>query len=88
MKYILLCLILTACGQRDKYRENYGVGTDSQLSVSDKHMGGYGRTQCLLCHNVELNVHRGINSGETPQDAIRGAQAQGSAYCLKCHSDN
>ena len=88
MKYICLCLILISCGQRDKYREDYGTLEGASLIVSSKHVGGYGRSQCLLCHNASLNIHRRLGSLENPDDAIAGAKASGSAYCIKCHTGN
>lgn len=89
MKYILVCLILVSCGQKDKYREDYGVLNDISLSVSSEHMGGYGRTQCLLCHNAELNIHRRGQNGLDAQAMAEAAKNNGlSQYCLSCHSDN
>jgi hypothetical protein len=86
--FLILVVTLVSCGQRDKYREDYGTLVGASLVVSSKHVGGYGRSKCLLCHNVSLNVHRRAGSLETPEDAIAGAKASGSDYCIKCHTGN
>jgi hypothetical protein len=88
MKYIFLCLILMSCGQKDKYREDYGLLASTQLTVSSKHMGGYGRTQCLLCHNASLNIHRRIGAAYPGDTAAQVAKINGVETCLSCHGTN
>jgi hypothetical protein len=90
MKYILLCMIFVSCGQKDKYREDYGIITNTNLAISSKHMGGYGRSQCLLCHNASLNIHRRIGSSIS-SDAINlevVANGVENTCLLKCHTGN
>lgn len=92
MKYFLflLLVLLVSCGNRDKYREDYGVITNTALTVSSKHMGGYGRSQCLLCHNVSLNVHRRAGSLASPDALAAEVRANGveKTCLLKCHTGN
>jgi hypothetical protein len=86
--YLFLSLILISCGQRDKYREDYGTIVGTSLVISSKHVGGYGRSNCPLCHNVSLNVHRRVGSSADPEDVVTKAKARGSEYCLSCHTGN
>jgi hypothetical protein len=89
-KYILFCLIFVSCGQKDKYREDYGIITSTNLAVSSKHMGGYGRSQCLLCHNASLNIHRRVGASITPEAIALDVVANGveNTCLLKCHTGN
>ena len=83
-------MILISCGQRDKYREDYGIVAPTQLTVSSKHMGGFARSQCLLCHNISLNVHRRSGASVNGDSLAAEARANGvEATCLlKCHTGN
>ena len=89
MKYLFLVSLLASCGQKDKYREDYGIVTDTNLNVFSQHMGGYGRAQCLLCHNAQLNVHRrGANGLNADQMAAAARTGGLSEYCKNCHTGN
>jgi hypothetical protein len=85
---LILVVILVSCGQRDKYREDYGTIVGASLLVSNRHVGGYGRSNCLLCHNISLNVHQRTGYLTVREDAIAGAKVSGSEYCKKCHGVN
>lgn len=93
MRFVLLLLILVSCGHKNPDRENYGDITNSPGGIviinPEEHQGGFGRSQCLLCHNADLNIHRGANSlvdVNTLNELIR--QNGLNAYCLNCHGDN
>lgn len=93
MRYLFICSLLiftlVSCGQKDKYREDYGTIADARLIVSNQHVGGYGRSQCLLCHNAELNIHRRGQNGLDPNMMAELAKTNGlSAYCKTCHTGN
>lgn len=84
-----MLLVLISCGQRDKYREDYGTIAGGLLIVSSQHVGGYGRSQCLLCHNAELNIHRRGQNGLDPNLMAKLAKTNGlSEYCKTCHTGN
>ncbi len=80
------------CGPDARDRENYGdlsaVGA-TNLNDSSKHTAGWGRKECLLCHNVNLNVHQrpgnSIDVNSLNQAIMNGGE---SKYCLKCHGTN
>lgn len=78
---------------KPKDREDYGNLTTPPNTIvlqdPDKHMGGYGRNECLICHNTALNVHRRpgaiINVDELNRMVRDGLE---SKYCLTCHGMN
>ena len=89
----LSLLLLAACGPSTRDRENYGdlslpagaIVLDSQA----KHPHGWGRKECLLCHNVALNVHRRPGNGIDADALARLIQQNGGAtYCRNCHGSN
>ena len=89
MKYLFWCLILISCGQQHRDRENYGTLSNSQITISSQHMGGFGRSQCLLCHNAELNIHRRGQNGIDANAIAKLARTNGiNKYCLACHGPN
>lgn len=96
MKYSKLAIILfflVSCQGSDRKTENYGDISQSpggkSLVIPEEHQGGWGRSQCLLCHNSSLNIHRNADS-LVDAEAInaRVQERQDSQYCLSCHGDN
>lgn len=91
---LITALGLGACeGSKDRDLENYGDITASPggiaLTSPDEHVGGWGRKDCLLCHNAALNVHRDKGSPinvDKLNEAIRNGGE--STYCLQCHGPN
>lgn len=89
----LSIFLLGSCQGGERQTENYGDINQSpdgkSLTISAEHQGGWGRSQCLLCHNSSLNIHRNANS-LVDADAINTSVIQngGSKYCLTCHGDN
>ncbi|MGZ3712965.1 MAG: hypothetical protein ACXVBE_14470 [Bdellovibrionota bacterium] len=89
----LSTIVLAGCGSDTRDRENYGdlSAAPSAIILSDpeKHMGGFGRHECLLCHNAALNIHRRpgaqINVEELNRQIRNGGE---SKYCLTCHGKN
>jgi hypothetical protein len=96
MKWVLLCIVAlatNACKVEDRQVENYGDITSGPggitLSTIDEHRGGWQRNECLICHNVNLNVHREANAQINIVDLNnRIRNNQGSKYCLTCHGAN
>ena len=94
MKYLFLILLfLSACRNPNRDLENYGDINQSpggkNLIISSEHQGGWGRRECLLCHNASLGIHRGPKSpidADALNDLVR--QNGGSTYCLTCHGPN
>lgn len=85
--------LLSCSREASRDLENYGDINQSPggiaLVTPAEHPSGWGRRECLLCHNAALGIHRGPNS---PIDAaalneiIR--QNGGSVFCLSCHGPN
>jgi hypothetical protein len=90
---ILVPLILGSCGSPSRDRENYGDLSSPagaiKLDNPEKHMGGYGRHDCLVCHNAVLNIHRregaNIDIEQLNANIRNGGE---SSYCLICHGRN
>jgi len=80
---------MSACKVEPRQREDYGdIQSSSEgvkMSNIEEHRGGWQRNECLVCHNVSLNVHRDIDY-ETINDNVR--KNEGSKYCLTCHGNN
>jgi hypothetical protein len=90
---LILISGLLACKNASRDLENYGESTrlsnGTTLQYSYQHQGGWKRTECLLCHNASLGIHRGPNStidAEALNELVR--QNGGSAYCKTCHGAN
>jgi hypothetical protein len=89
----VFALVSTACGPDLRDRENYGDLSSPPgailLNDQNKHSAGWGRSDCLLCHNASLNIHQrpgsGIDINALNQAIINGGE---SVYCLKCHGTN
>lgn len=81
-----------SCGDSTRDREYYGdlSQTPGGIVINDEgeHEGGYGRSECLLCHNAYLNIHRGPDSGIDLDAFVEEVQRQGSVYCRICHGQN
>lgn len=90
---LLSILFLYACDESQRDLEWYGDITNGPGGITlinpQEHMGGYGRGQCLVCHNAVLNIHRGANSVINPDALNQLARDNGEeAYCLTCHGPN
>ncbi|OFZ20324.1 MAG: hypothetical protein A2Z20_04490 [Bdellovibrionales bacterium RBG_16_40_8] len=90
--FIIFFIIFTSCGQNHDL-EDYGDITQSpggiNLTLPAEHVGGWARSQCLVCHNASLNIHRGKNSYIDVDELNRVIEKNGeSKYCMKCHSPN
>ena len=84
---------LIACGSDVRDRENYGnlSSPPGAIILNDpiKHMGGYGRHECLVCHNAALNIHQRPGAGIDINALNKAIQNGGeSSYCLTCHGQN
>jgi len=84
---LFLALVTVHCGSNARDYEDYG--SMSSLTLSDaEHTGGYGRNECLVCHNAALNIHQG-SSAIDPERLVQLAREQGeAAYCMTCHGAN
>lgn len=89
---IFVLVSLTGCKADPRQIEKYSdvvPGTPPNLSNIDQHKGGFQRNECLLCHNVNLNVHRAADA-QINVDALNSLirSNQGSKYCTTCHGTN
>lgn len=90
---LVIFFLLSACQVNSRQVENYGdINTTTggiALSSQQEHPSGWGRSECLLCHNVKLNIHRGPNSPVDADAIVFLTQQNGGArYCLTCHGPN
>ncbi|MGZ3739556.1 MAG: hypothetical protein ACXVB9_09305 [Bdellovibrionota bacterium] len=90
---LLATLLLCGCGSPTRDRENYGDLSTAPSAIlldsQDKHPHGWGRKDCLACHNVQLNVHRRPGNGIDVDSLNRLIMNNGgSLYCQKCHGTN
>ena len=84
---------LFSCHVEDRQREEYGDISSGpggiSLSEIEEHRGGWQKNECLLCHNVNLNVHRDADAAidvEVLNERVRNNS--GSRYCITCHGTN
>lgn len=88
---VILFLAMSACGQGELNQgEDYGNLLDKTgglVLTSERHVGGWGRADCTLCHNLK-NIHL-VNRTGTPID-IRAIHAQAieKGVCATCHGNN
>ncbi len=90
---LIFLFLLSACSENHEV-ENYGDinQTPGGITLIDptEHAGGWGRSECLICHNAGANLHRNVDSViadvEELNELIRNnGEAQ---YCLTCHGPN
>lgn len=84
--------LFVGCGPDLRDHEYYGdLSAPGAIVLSDsrRHAAGWGRKDCLLCHNAELNLHQSpqsnINVEALNQAIINGGESQ---YCQTCHGRN
>jgi len=95
MKYffsllIFCCLIqiIVTCANVDE-GESYGdIFANGLILTESNHQGGYGRSECFFCHNIE-NIHVTDHSGGSVDvEAIRQITInEGAESCASCHSE-
>ncbi len=90
---VILIFLGLSCQKADRTFENYGDINLSpggkNLIITEEHVGGWGRGECLLCHNANLGLHRNAGSlidVDALNELIR--QNGGSKFCLTCHGPN
>jgi hypothetical protein len=94
---LLLCILVgvflhSGCGE-DRQFEYYGDITTGPGGISlidpNEHPGGFGRWQCLTCHNA-TRIHRNPGSAIANPDLLNQlVKSNGlAAYCLICHGPN
>jgi hypothetical protein len=88
-----IAALIAGCKPDARQIEEYGdISTGpggNDLSTIEEHRGGWQRNECLMCHNVNLNVHRNANPPINVADLnVLIRMNQGSKYCLTCHHDN
>lgn len=89
----ILFLVLGCEVEEHHELENYGdiENGPGGIALSDpyEHRTGWGKKDCLMCHNVALNVHRNAGSPLNADQIVEQARTRGeSRYCLTCHSGN
>jgi hypothetical protein len=93
MLLLFLASGLPGCGSSTRDRENYGdlsvTPGGTAIVAAEEHPAGWGRRDCLVCHNAALNLHRRPGNGLNADAIAAAAQANGgSPYCLTCHGPN
>jgi hypothetical protein len=91
--FLMLSGGLIACeGSHNRDVENYGDLVNSSGGIvlnEQKHIGGWGRKDCLLCHNAALNLHRDPNTTVNADSLNALIRNNGySKYCMTCHGTN
>jgi hypothetical protein len=85
---LCLLLVLTGCNPNStRDREDYGVITNTQITDRAQHPAGWGRRDCLLCHNVS-NIHRRPGAPVDGDSIAQMARDNGPGICLICHGTN
>lgn len=93
MVFVLVIAILPACGSLSSDTgENYGNILDSPdglVLTEEEHIFGWGRSDCLICHNLN-NIHQ-VNRTDINID-VEAIQEitfdQGESSCPVCHGNN
>jgi hypothetical protein len=92
----LILATLAGCGKgADPQSENYGnllASPGGLVVLEEEHPSGWGRPDCLGCHNVN-NIHQVNRTGLPDEQAdLPGVreivQNQGVASCVQCHGPN
>lgn len=89
----LLCPLIFNCGDlADDAGENFGNILDSPNSLElteEEHVPGWGREDCLMCHNLN-NIHRNnLTDIDLDVEAIQDlTYEQGEGICMNCHGTN
>ncbi len=89
---VIFFFVLTSCGSTVDSGEDYGDILDSPsglILTEDEHIYGWGRSDCLACHNLN-NIHLEDRSDiGVDVDTIReGTFEDGEEGCSTCHGDN
>jgi hypothetical protein len=95
MKYFLTFLIVTiliqiiiSCDNADEGEEYPDIFANGLILTESNHIGGYGRSECFFCHNIE-NIHVVDHSGGVDVEAIREITiSEGETSCVSCHGSN
>ncbi|MEK7690018.1 MAG: hypothetical protein AAB425_03255 [Bdellovibrionota bacterium] len=92
--FAVAILNTAACGSGERDVEYYGdlSLTPGGIAITDpaEHRGGYGKRQCLLCHNPEYGLHRSRTSvlDADALNAVLRASSDPEGICLTCHGPN
>lgn len=92
-RFIFILFFLSGC-EKERDLENYGdlSTTPGGIVIIDpeEHVGGYGREECLVCHQTALNLHRSKGSLIGDVDELNQLIRQNgeSKFCLTCHGSN
>lgn len=95
-KFLFIFLSMSfcfACGSiNNDTGENFGNVLDSPSGLTlteEEHVYGWGRSDCLMCHNTN-NIHQQDRTGGgTDVEAIETAtQEEGETICVTCHGNN
>lgn len=85
-------LAILSCGKEERDLENYGdlaKKPNGILIDASNHYGGFGRGECLVCHNASLNLHKGPDSNINADELNKLIATQGEAkFCMTCHGKN
>lgn len=80
-------IVVTACANENRDRENYGTLTTASITSQAQHPHGWQRRECFSCHNIG-NIHRGPNAISFAASIADQYYAGGDKICLNCHGPN
>ncbi len=89
--FVFLSGLSTGCGPDTRDTERYQTrsGAPAILTNPEQHRGGFGRNECLVCHNSALNLHRNPDLPIDVDQLNTAIRDNGeAAYCLTCHGTN
>lgn len=94
LTFVLAGFFLCSCKLQDERElENYGDIDNGPGGIGlvnpSEHVSGWGRKDCLMCHNAALNIHRSAGSALNVDALNDEIESNGeSGYCLTCHGPN
>jgi len=92
LSFIFFVALISCGSEADDNGEDFGNILDSPSSLvltEDEHVYGWGRSDCLMCHNIN-NIHLQNRTDVTiDMEEIQDQVAEeGESICMDCHGSN